>query len=454
MEFRGLEAIVVDVLRTPEIQRLRRIRQLGLGHYVFPGAEHSRLVHSLGAAWLAIRFGRQLRDSTRGYLVDTLRPSENAIADLALAALCHDLGHGPLSHAWERAVIGNGFDRAALCKTLGIPEQLQASLRKAAWHEVTTAGLLLWEDGQLHQLLEQNSKGSSVRIVRLLGGEYWLEYLPGLLSSEVDVDRADYIRRDTHQSGVAYGRYDLDWLVSTCTVGELPSGGWVVGFDARKAPRVVEQFLVARIALYETVYCHKTVRAAEGMVKNLLRRLKEVAQSGASIPGARAVTKAISGEALLQQEILYLDDFALFILIEQLAGSGGLDPVVRDLARRILSRELFKLVPVPSEKVEEYLQQEGAYERLYEAMKPFCPGDPHYYLLRDDYSVNFFSEDKEDDDVSETKHASYLIDSSRRAKPLRDHTDLKEHKRGIRSTRLFTLDSCIPVVQKTVTAKR
>src|SRR5712691_685660 len=94
MEFRGLETIVVDVLRTPEIQRLRRIRQLGLGHYVFPGAEHSRLVHSLGAAWLAVRFARQLREAARDYLPEALRPSENAIADLALAALCHDLGHG------------------------------------------------------------------------------------------------------------------------------------------------------------------------------------------------------------------------------------------------------------------------------------------------------------------------------------------------------------------------
>jgi len=279
MEFRGLETIVVDVLRTPEIQRLRRIRQLGLGHYVFPGAEHSRLVHSLGAAWLAVRFARQLREAARDYLPEALRPSENAIADLALAALCHDLGHGPLSHAWEREIIGNNFDREGWCQTLAIPERLRALFAEAQWHEITTAGFLFWDEGQLHRLLEETSKGSSERIVRLLRGRYWLEYLPGLLSSDIDVDRADYIRRDTHQSGVAYGRYDLDWLVSTCTVGELTNGDWVVGFDARKAPRVIEQFLIARIALYETVYCHKTVRAAEGMVKALFRRLKDLAGS-------------------------------------------------------------------------------------------------------------------------------------------------------------------------------
>src|SRR5436853_6263072 len=100
MEFRGMEAVVIDLLRTPELQRLRRIRQLGLGYLVFPGAEHSRLVHSLGAAHLAIRFGRQLADSSRDFLMPDLRPGSASIRDLAVAALCHDLGHGPLSHAW------------------------------------------------------------------------------------------------------------------------------------------------------------------------------------------------------------------------------------------------------------------------------------------------------------------------------------------------------------------
>src|SRR5580658_2298577 len=109
MEFRGMETLVIDILRTPEIQRLRRIRQLGLAHLVFPGAEHSRLVHSLGAAWLAVRFGRQLADSAKTAVIDVLLPTPSSIRDLAVAALCHDLGHGPLSHAWEREVIGKNW---------------------------------------------------------------------------------------------------------------------------------------------------------------------------------------------------------------------------------------------------------------------------------------------------------------------------------------------------------
>jgi HD superfamily phosphohydrolase len=128
MEFRGMETLVVDVLRTPELQRLRRIRQLGLAHLVFPGAEHSRLVHSLGAAWLAVRFGRQLIDTTRGFLIDVLRPSPSSIRDFAVAALCHDLGHGPLSHAWEREVIGDKYDFDKWAAKLGLNDNLQDSI--------------------------------------------------------------------------------------------------------------------------------------------------------------------------------------------------------------------------------------------------------------------------------------------------------------------------------------
>jgi uncharacterized protein len=381
-------------------------------------------------------------------LIDALRPSEISIADLALAALSHDLGHGPLSHAWEREVIGDQFDRPSLFKALGIPECVQDLLQDAPWHEITTAGLLLWNDGQLHRLLEDYSQGSSLRIVRLLHGKYWLEYLPGILSSEVDVDRADYLRRDTHQTGVAYGRYDLDWLVSTATVGETKDGEWVVGFDSRKAPRVVEQFLVARIALYETVYCHKTVRAAEGMVKNMLRRLKEATLTGGPAPFGGVFARSISGEPLSQEEILNLDDFSLFVLIQELSAAQGVDPIVRDLSQRILSRDLFKVVPVEAEKIRDFLQEEGAYDRLYAAMKPFCPGDPKHYLIRDDYHVKFFN--SAPGEQNSTKSDSYFVDTKRRARPLREHQDLKEHKAGIRATRLFTLDSCVSAISKAV----
>ena len=156
---------------------------------MFPGAEHSRLVHSLGAAWLAVRFGRQLIDSTKGFLVDILRPGASSVRDLAIAALCHDLGHGPLSHAWEREVIGEEYDFEKWRSKLGIPEVYRGILRGAKWHEVVTIGLLLWPDGELHQILERTELRSSDRVAQFLRGRYYLQYLPRLLASDVDVDR-------------------------------------------------------------------------------------------------------------------------------------------------------------------------------------------------------------------------------------------------------------------------
>src|SRR5690242_8608540 len=135
MEFSGMEAVVVDVLRTPELQRLRKIRQLGLAHLVFPGAEHSRFLHCLGSAFLAVRFGRHLRELAANLFVSALSPDETEIRDLAVAALCHDLGHGPLSHAWEREIVGHNFDRQAWANTLELELNADA-LQKLRWHEL------------------------------------------------------------------------------------------------------------------------------------------------------------------------------------------------------------------------------------------------------------------------------------------------------------------------------
>lgn len=116
--------------------------------------------------------------------------------------------------------------------------------------------------------------------------------------------------------------------------------------------------------------------------------------------------------------------------------------------RWVLSRDLFKLVPVSAEEIRDYLQGEGAYDRIYAAMKPFCPGDPKHYLVRDDYNIKFFNSGA--DASGPMKSDSYLVDAKRVARPLREHHDLKSHKTSIRSTRLFTLDSCVSAVAKAI----
>lgn len=445
MQFEGMETVVIDILRTPELQRLRRIRQLGFTHFVFPGAEHSRLVHSLGTAYLAIRFGRRLVSACQDFLIEKLSPGPASIRDLAVAALCHDLGHGPLSHAWEREIVSDDYDVRKWAQKLGLGSEVD-NFAHAQWHELVGHGLVAWPEGQLHQLLESHDAGFSDRVRSLLRGEYYIPYLPRLLASDVDVDRADFLRRDTHQTGVAYGRYDLDWLISACTVGRTPEGALVVGFDRRKGLRVVEQFLIARRALYETVYFHRAVRSAEGMVALFLRRLKEVVRG----TGPMAVSgflkpylSMISGEAIGQRDLLALDDFSLWVLIETVVNTKGIDDTLRDLGQRILSRDLFKFVPCRSEKIQEFLQKPGAHDQIYRAIQPFCRGKPSSYLVIDTGRFSMFQEEK--------RQMSYFVSNNRQAEPVRDHRELRVYWQEPNDfVRLFTLREAVDAVRRLI----
>jgi len=441
-----MDTLVIEILRTPEVQRLRRIRQLGLVHLVFPGAEHSRLVHSLGAAYLAIRFSAELKHKCADFMSEVFCPSDIAIRDLAVAALCHDLGHGPLSHAFEREVIGEHYDFNSWCHKFGVSEADRELLRGAKWHELASSALLGWEEGQLHKLLESHDALFSKRVRYLLRGEYYLHYLPRLLSSDIDVDRADFIRRDTHQTGVAYGRYDLDWLISTCTVGKLTDNQWVVGFDKRKSPRVVEQLLLARQALYDTVYYHKTVRSAEGMVGLFLRRLRDIRHDGVEIdlgPLGAVYTRLLSGEAIDQRELLSLDDFSLFVTIDRAANLKGADPTIKDLGARILSRDLFKIVPIETEKLNRFLKRQDAYPRLHKAIQPFCQGDPKYYVHVDECEFLMFC-DKEEE-------IGYFIDEDRTPSPIRESEELRMHSGNKKELmRIFTLSEAVDAVRHAI----
>jgi hypothetical protein len=446
MEFKGLESVVIDVLRTPEIQRLRRIKQLGLAYLVFPGAEHSRLVHSLGAAHLALRFGHHLALSSRDVLVIALRPGTDAIRDLAVAALCHDLGHGPLSHAWEHEVVGKDYNAKRWISALGLQDE-EETLKGLKWHELVGQAFLAWEEGHLHQLLEKHEAGFSKRLRYLLRGEYYLPYLPRLLSSDVDVDRADFLLRDAFQCGVAYGRYDLDRLISTCAVGKTDSNKLVVGFQVRKALRVIEQFLIARRALYDTVYYHKTVHCAEGMAGLFLRRLKEVlTEDNKKIEVAefvRPLVKIISGEVLEPRELLSLDDFSLMVLIDNVSNIRDMDITVHDLAQRILSRDLFKLVPCPTDRINDFVRKERSYSKIYDAIQPFCPGKAEFYLVAESTTFSMFSESD--------KNIGYFIDEKHRATPMHNHLSFRNYWQKPEDTmRLFTIREAVEAVQKLI----
>lgn len=442
-----METAVVDVLRAPEVQRLRRIRQLGLAHLVFPGAEHSRLVHVLGASHLAIRFTKRLQDSAEDFLGPELRPHPSTIRDVALAALCHDLGHGPLSHVWETEAIGHGFDRKAWADSLGLP--FTAHLANLKWHELVGQALLHWKDGELHALLEEHEEGTSERIRHLLIGDYYLTYVPRILDSDVDVDRSDFILRDAHETGVLYGEYDLGWLLSSLAIGTT-NNGLVVGFDLQKAPRVVEQFLVARRALYEMVYYHKTVRSAEGMIGLLLHRLKKVAaefeSKGALVqPQFRAYRKIMNNELLKIEDVLLLDDYSLWGLIQHLS-ENDVDFTVADLARRTLQRDLFKLVRCTSDALGKFMERKDFREQIEAVVGKVCKGDPGSYVHVDHVTLDMLEMD--------ASKRAYFIDLSRPerpASPISEHPAIATHMgRSFEQWRVFVPREAVTEVQKLI----
>jgi uncharacterized protein len=450
MEFRGMEGIVIELLSTRELQRLRRIRQLGLAHLVYPAAEHSRFSHCLGAAYLAIQFGKQLHDETRDIWLSELVPSEYEIRDLATAALCHDLGHGPLSHAWEREIVGGeDYDFDAWFKAFGFDSGQRASLRGLKWHELVTQALLAWPDGELNQLLTLREENLVERIRRMLRGDYWLKYLPRLLSSDIDVDRGDFLLRDAHNCGVAYGKYDVKWLISTCTLGVNENERPVVGFDRRKAVRVVEQFLNSRRAMYDTVYTHRTIRCAEGMVGLFLRRLKDLAQtSGAPVVGEvfRPLMAQASGQAVSQTEILALDDHTVWALIGFLAGAPRMDETLRDIGGRLLTRDLFKRVSCDGQRALQFLAKPNGRDRVYDALRKYCRGDPKYYLVEEHVEFRMLAEKEPE--------RAYLVDpddSGRCAIPVRDpEVAVFGSNAGRSEFRLYTIADAVDAVGKLI----
>lgn len=401
MEFRGMEAAVLELLNLKEVRRLRGIRQLGLAHLVFPSAEHSRFSHALGSAHIALRFSRHL-EQTVGNLDDSLRVNEEIRRDLAVAALCHDIGHGPLSHAWE-PIASAATTQSAFAETFGLqhalsPVKLQQKA-EPSWHDLTGQMLLQHRDSEIRQALEGYESGLSARIAGILRGEYYVGYLPRVLDSDVDADRCDYLIRDAVMTGVAYGRYDIDWLISTATVGEHPDRGLVFGFDERKAMQVLEQVVVARRALYETVYRHKTVRAAEVMVERLFARLQVTADAHVDGLGGHdsfdAFLPVIAKAPFTYGSVVDVDDAVLDSLVQLLAAESP-DPVANDLATRLVERRLFKYVPLNQEALIQFDQLPQALRTIFD--------EPEYYYASKVDTLRSFSK-------SEPKR-TYVVGSS------------------------------------------
>jgi len=311
VEFKGDDRPIADLLDTRALQRLRRIKQMGFAWLVYPGAEHSRFGHALGAFHIAQRVTRRLEREL---------PAEVAL-HVKIAALLHDVGHGPFSHAWEHVFAGHDHER---------------------W-----GARIVAEDPELASALEALAPDLPATLRRFWGKGYKPHFARKLVSSQLDVDRLDYLLRDGHYSGAGYATYDLDWIIHAIQVANVRSSDdpsdLVV--DYRRGMYAVEQYLFARSYMYAQVYHHKTVRAAEWMFIKTLERFAQLARQSAEPAGLPVAGAMARGGDVAVADYLKLHDISVTTALDHWAGRDGQaaeDPVLRDLSARLIDRRLFK----------------------------------------------------------------------------------------------------------------
>ncbi len=316
VSFEGPEAALVPrLMDTAEVQRLRRVRALGVASLAFPGAEHSRFAHAVGAAHVMTRFLARVGPLAAELGASHRVEAHDAEAALA-AALVHDVGHGPLSHLFEEV------------------------LPAMPAHETWTSAIVLDPDTDLHRVLAERDPALPARVERLVHGDHPLRYLARAVSGTFDVDRCDYLLRDSYMTGTRYGLYDLDWLLRSLRL-EPDAAGPRLAVDGTKGLPAVEGYFLARLFIYQQVYFHKATRAAETVLRAIFRRLADLIADGRVPPGTPGQIAAfVRGQTVSVHDYLRLDDDQLWCSIA--TWSRDPDPLLSSLSSRMLRRDLFK----------------------------------------------------------------------------------------------------------------
>lgn len=300
------EAEILRIIDHPWFQRLRNIKQMGMAYLVYPGAVHTRFHHSLGACHLmgiALEVLKQ-----KGVMLST----EDCLA-ARLAILLHDVGHGPFSHALENSLV------------------------ELISHEVFSKMMM--------QKLNEKTDGMLDQTIQIYNHAYPKQYLHQLVSSQLDVDRMDYLNRDSFYTGVSEGIISYDRILQMLTVknDEL--------MVEEKGVHSVEKFIIARRLMYWQVYLHKTVLSAEMLLVNALKRAKQLAQSGVKLFSTNALHHFLYN-CLTQQDFentpehleLYasLDDADILTSIK--AWQHHEDWILATLCKMIIQRKLYKTI--------------------------------------------------------------------------------------------------------------
>jgi len=309
--------LVYDLMEHPWFQRLRRIKQLGLTNYVYPSAHHTRFQHALGAMHLM----RQAVDVLRS---KGIHISHEEAEGLSIAILLHDIGHGPFSHTLEQSIV------------------------KGLSHEDISD---MFIEG-----LDRLFEGRLATARKIFRGTHEKKFLHKLVSSQLDMDRLDYLSRDSFFTGVAEGTINTDRIINMLTVCE---DELVV---ESKGIYSIEKFIIARRLMYWQVYLHKAVLAADQMLVNILRRAKMIGVTEKDIPATPAfrffLTNEIGKNEFMQdptclERFALLDDFDVVTAIKLWMDHP--DRVLSSLCRSLIQRNLFRMEISNSAFTEDYV---------------------------------------------------------------------------------------------------
>lgn len=301
--------VILDLINSIEVQRLRRIKQLGTASFTFHGAEHSRFSHSLGV----YEISRRICDIfQRNYPIEKVGPNgwddKERLVTLC-AALLHDVGHGPYSHTFEHIFHTD--------------------------HEAITVAIITSPETEVHQILNRVEAGFPEKVASVITKTYPNPQVVQMISSQIDADRMDYLLRDAYFTGTEYGTFDLTRILRVIRPYE---GGIAFSMNGMHA---VEDYIVSRYQMYVQVYFHASSRGMEVILAHLLDRAAELYQVDSELfQGHSQLLLPFLKQEFTLDEYLKLDDGVLNTYFTQWTEEN--DPILSDLAKRFLNRKPLK----------------------------------------------------------------------------------------------------------------
>ncbi|MEK4023550.1 HD domain-containing protein [Sporosarcina sp. FSL W7-1283] len=347
------DRVIWDVINTREFQRLRRIRQLGTTYLVFHGAEHSRFQHSLGVYEIV----RRIIDD--GFSGRAEWNEEQRLVTLC-AALLHDLGHGPFSHAFEKVF---NLD-----------------------HEHFTQEILLGQT-EVHEVLSRVSPDFPQKVADVINKTYPDKLVVSLISSQIDADRMDYLQRDAYYTGVSYGHFDMERILRVMR----PTEEQVVIKES--GMHAVEDYIMSRYQMYWQVYFHPVSRSAEVILMKILHRARYLHETGYAFTQEPTHFISFFEKEFKLKQYIALDESVLLTYFQLWMEEE--DPILSDLCDRFVNRRLFQYAE---------FDPASQYMKIGELMKLFQQAglDPEYYLVTDsssDLPYDFYRPGEENERV-------------------------------------------------------